>query len=333
MARKTAGSALSRDEVVAAYRLLFGREPESEAVIEQHQKHSSVRELMRTFVGSCEFKNKNWDLFFGLKRLDRLHQSPVVEVTASVDDFQKMIDRISDIWNKLGELKPHWSVLSSDEFSPDKIAQNAGAFYFSGGQDVSELTQILANLGRRPEEFEDVLEFGCGLGRLTNALAQNFRHVVGVDISSPHLKIAQEHSSEIGRGNIDYCLARFPNFGMHEEFDLWFSILVLQHNPPPIMGAILSRAFTLLRPGGMAVFQIPTFRENYQFRVADYLAMPPSTDDFEMHAFPKREIFALAEACGCVVKDNIEHDRTGPPWLSEFFVIEKPKSLAIKGAS
>src|SRR5271169_236009 len=48
-------------------------------------------------------------------------------------------------------------------------------------------------------------------------------------------------------------LARLTNV------DLFFSIIVLQHNPPPVILGILDAAFAGLRPGGLAFFQVPTY--------------------------------------------------------------------------
>ena len=47
---------LSREAVVWAYRLLLDREPESEAVIEQHRRHPDIQTLRDVFLGSDEFR-------------------------------------------------------------------------------------------------------------------------------------------------------------------------------------------------------------------------------------------------------------------------------------
>ena len=40
------------------------------------------------------------------------------------------------------------------------------------------------------------------------------------------------------------------------EFDLFFSMIVLQHNPPPLIALMLEKIAARLRPGGVAVFAV-----------------------------------------------------------------------------
>ena len=53
---------ISRDDVVAAFRLLLGREPESETVVAHYAAEvKDLRELRELFVNSVEFREKNQD--------------------------------------------------------------------------------------------------------------------------------------------------------------------------------------------------------------------------------------------------------------------------------
>jgi hypothetical protein len=42
-----------------------------------------------------------------------------------------------------------------------------------------------------------------------------------------------------------------------------FSVITLQHNPPPIMAWLLSQLLGCLNPGGVAYLQIPSYRSGY----------------------------------------------------------------------
>lgn len=55
-------------------------------------------------------------------------------------------------------------------------------------------------------------------------------------------------------------LKRPPVLGMADSFDLWFSYIVLQHNPRSAIAQILQRALSLLAPGGLAILQLPARR-------------------------------------------------------------------------
>ena len=47
-----------------------------------------------------------------------------------------------------------------------------------------------------------VIEYGCGVGRVTILLAAIAREVVGYDISEPHLQLARQRALALGRTNI-----------------------------------------------------------------------------------------------------------------------------------
>ena len=54
--------------------------------------------------------------------------------------------------------------------------------------------------GKRPEEMR-VLDFGCGAGRVTRALARVFGEVHGVDISAEMVKLAVESLADVSNAH------------------------------------------------------------------------------------------------------------------------------------
>jgi SAM-dependent methyltransferase len=178
-------------------------------------------------------------------------------------------------------------------------------------------------VGRRPEEFIVVFEFGCGLGRVTSHLCKQFSHVIAADISPSHLALARRAMNELGAANVHLKCASAADFGMSEYYDLWFNRLVLQHNPPPLIAAVLERAMTLLRPRGLAVFQVPVYLAGYRFRMNEYLQQPVDDWPFEMHLLPQSAILELARRAGCRLLE-IRQDSAGHSWISQTFTLEKP---------
>jgi hypothetical protein len=111
---------------------------------------------------------------------------------------------------------------------------------------------------------------------------------------------------------------------MTEGFDIWFSRLVLQHNPPPLTAMVLRRAMSLLNPGGLAHFQLPTYARNYHFKTKEYMEKPGF--GIEMHVFPMPAVFEIAAETGCepleVWHDNSLGDLPG--WVSSAITVWKP---------
>jgi SAM-dependent methyltransferase len=108
------------------------------------------------------------------------------------------------------------------------------------------------------------------------------------------------------------------------SFDALFSRLVLQHNPPPVAHAILDRLLRALAPGGLAMFQVPTYGEGYRYRVAEDLARADRARGMEMHVLPLDAILQLAHQRRCNVLEVLETGDTGwSHWRSNTFVLRK----------
>jgi len=100
------------------------------------------------------------------------------------------------------------------------------------------------------------LDFGCGVGRLTQALGAAFERADGVDISETMIDLAREHNQLGDRCayhvNLASDLALFPD----ASFDFVFSTIVLQHNPPAAATHYIEEFGRILAPGGIAVFDM-----------------------------------------------------------------------------
>lgn len=104
-----------------------------------------------------------------------------------------------------------------------------------------------------------VLEHGCGVGRVTHALAQRSKHGYAYDISAPHLELAQQFTMSRGLRNITYARITHPRDVMRlPKVDAIYTLIVLQHNPPPVIRLILNGLMQSLAPGGVAFFQLLT---------------------------------------------------------------------------
>jgi len=307
---------LSQEDVVYAYRLLLGREPESEDVVDMHaRKASSLGGLRETMMSSTEFQtklgraqNQNRQQF--IKPLD--WDKCEVEVEGAPKELSKMIAHVQTVWENYGRTEPHWSVLTGDKFKANVISENCDEFYASGQSAIRNLSATAARYGIDLGQYKSCLELGCGVGRLTVWLAQQFEKVVAADISAPHLELAREAAARFNRGNVSFVgLSSMNSLKEVERFDVFFSLITLQHNPPPIIAAMLSEILNKLNDGGIAYFQVPTYKRGYSFRINDYINNFDNFDKMEMHVFPQDELFRLVERCNCVLLEVREDGYTG----------------------
>jgi len=257
-----------------------------------------------------------------------------VEVRASDDQLAAMIQRIAQNFEHMGETEPYWSVLSADRYRVEHIKETEGEFYQSGREPVSLLASTAARCGVELSRKMTCFELGCGLGRSTIWLADVFGQVIGADISRPHLRHAEQTARRLGKRNISFLHVDKPDaITRAPEFDVYFSIIVLQHNPPPIIYKILHTALSKLRLGGLAYFQVPTYRQGYHFRIAEYLGSENQLGTPEMHVLPQPDLYALFHELGCGLLEVREDSASGEGAIvSNRFLVRKDRA-ATKGAA
>ena len=318
---------LTEDQVVVAYRALLGREPENQEIVANWLRHApGFESLCRGLLSSEEFLQKFLaERFAGI--MSRLEPGPPISVEWQVEPgiLEQMLERIKETWSRLGEPDPFWSVLSAERFRGENFAENAQIYWNSGRSDVEFLNRWLARNHAGPfGKAHSCIEYGCGTGRVTRWLAEQFSHVTALDVSAPHIGLARDHVLRAGLSNARFIvvesLAPPPAV---EPVDVVFCRIVLQHNPPPVIALLVEQFFAWLKPGGVALLQVPTYSARYTFDARQYLAepLPPG---FEMHLLPQQHIFALAEKQHCRLLEVEPDDCLGwHDWISNTFLFQK----------
>ncbi|RXH16964.1 class I SAM-dependent methyltransferase [Bradyrhizobium guangzhouense] len=316
------------DAVRWAYRLFLDREPEDATAADNLARScASVSDVRLAFLNSSEFRNRADAVVTRVP----VNAKPI-EVDWEPDPAScvRLLEHVRQTWTKLGESAPHWSVLSADRFLPESISGNEVEFYNSGTDDVANISATLKRLGYDLGDFRRLYEYGCGVGRVTLPLAMQVDHVTAGDISTSHLQIARARLNADHIENVSLVHVQTDErYGMLEPFDFWYSRIVLQHNPPPIIALILRRAFEMLEPGGIACFQLPTYAVNYSYNTEAYLAALKGSEAIEMHCLPQSAVFSIAREYGCIPLEVREDDSVGyaQAWISNQFVFVKNKPV------
>jgi SAM-dependent methyltransferase len=163
--------------------------------------------------------------------------------------------RLQQDWETFARDDPLWAVLTH----PDKRGGRwtAQEFFATGrtqiDSDLDALTRVVPGLARGT-----ALDFGCGVGRLTQALATHFDSVVGVDISPTMVAEARELNQHGER--CTYLVNARPDLALIESasVDLVYSHIVLQHVPTVMARSYVREFARVLRPGGAAMFTMPS---------------------------------------------------------------------------
>lgn len=317
---------LNQEEVTWAYRLLLGREPESEAVVNHYATNLANRAALRSlFMQSAEFQAVAQNLS-PVRQLVVLNGKPMpIEWSAPAEKLAALFAKVSQQWHHQGETEPHWSVITSQSYLQSNIAQSAPAFYASGVAELEVLDAALARVGLARQHFDACIELGCGVDRVTAALARRCGQVWGVDISANHLKLAANHMAAQSLTNVQLHQAKdVDDVAPSPVFDLFYSRIVLQHNPPPVMHRMLALLLGKLSPDGIAYFQLPTYKAGYHFSIDSYLATDNATS-MEMHYLPQQVLFQLLQQCQCQLLELREDDAIGlsPNAVSNTVLLQK----------
>jgi SAM-dependent methyltransferase len=163
-------------------------------------------------------------------------------------------DRHRAAWEDWGRIDPFWAILTA----PD--TRHGGwdiDRFFATGVDM--VAAMLAHTQRygRPARPGTALDFGCGLGRLTRALAPHFERTYGLDVASTMIKQAKRLDPGSGAVFVRHDredLSRYESGSV----DFLSCLLVLQHLPSrDAIERYLREFVRVLSPGGVAAVQLP----------------------------------------------------------------------------
>ena len=316
---------ITKDEVIWCYRMILGREPESEDVIQAHMQKNSLSSLREIFFRCPEFirtkaRSSNTQLPFMALDLPKNE----IEAEATEAQLAECLVKIKTAWSHLGITRPHFSVLTNRQFLPENLDDNLDEFWATGEAEVVRVERMLARHDVTPLSTKICVEYGCGVGRVTMGLAKRFAQVHSYDISRSHLSLAEQRAQEVRVSNCRFHLCSENLLDPLEPCDFYYSKIVFQHNPPPIILQLIKNALRALKPDGIAIFQVPTYRIGYHYFINEWLATDHALD-MQMHCLPQQVIFPVIVDENCVPLEVREDNYTGAPniFISNTFMVRK----------
>ena len=143
-----------------------------------------------------------------------------------------------------------------------------------------------------------VLDVGCGGGILTDSMARMGAQVLGIDLASKALRVAQLHAMECGTEGLDYREIAVESLAAESpaSFDVVTCMEMLEHVPDP--ASVVRACADLVKPGGW-VFMSTLNRNFKSFMLAivgaEYVLkmLPAGTHDYAKFIRPAE----LAQYC------------------------------------
>ena len=222
-------------------------------------------------------------------------------------------------WNKLAETDPFRAILDGAGCTDPE------SFFATGKIEIGEVIEYAATLNF-PKSRKKALDFGCGAGRLTQALAEHFDEVRGVDISPVMIQLAEKHNQHPERCR--YVLNEEGHLRQFEDrqFDLIYSNITLQHMRPRWSKAYIQDFVRLLAPGGLLIFLVPDRRiaplrarllpgNAYQYLVHfSWPLMHPGQSLVEMFGVRQKTVLRLIDQHGGKTLDVHPMESAGEDW-------------------
>jgi 2-polyprenyl-6-hydroxyphenyl methylase/3-demethylubiquinone-9 3-methyltransferase len=99
-----------------------------------------------------------------------------------------------------------------------------------------------------------VLDVGCGGGILSDAMARRGANVLGIDLSSKALRVAQLHALEAGTETVEYREIAAEALALEEagRYDVVTCMEMLEHVPEP--ASVVEACATLVKPDGKVFY-------------------------------------------------------------------------------
>jgi SAM-dependent methyltransferase len=233
------------------------------------------------------------------------------------------LDKLKNAWEGLAGRDPLSAILTDDSKTGGKW--NVAEFMATGDAEIETVMGHLASIGRPPDFSGAALDFGCGVGRLTQALAKRFASCVGVDISEQMIQQAESLNQYSHCRYIASSSARLPFDD--RSFAFIYSNIVLQHVPRALAKNYLREFVRVLAPGGVLVFGVQDrfaapdlssrmvrIRHVLHFRSRIKVALKRGTGDMQMHCLPEpivRRVLAPAKIVDVQFTNTAARDFNG----------------------
>ncbi len=165
------------------------------------------------------------------------------------------LDELQRHWDAFGVRDPLWAILTDPA---RKGGRWTPAEFFATG--VAEIDALVAEARRfgLPRRRRRALDFGCGVGRLTQALAAHADAVLGLDVAPSMVAHARTFNRHGDR--VTYAVQAAPPLSTlaSRSIDLVVTGRVLQHIAPEYSRAYVAELARVLAPGGFLSFDLPS---------------------------------------------------------------------------
>lgn len=264
-----------RDIVRNYYLKLLNREPDAEGwnnyVRLMETKEIDESKLVEIFKNSIEYKLSN-----------------PIEIDKDTPTDIKMKKE----WDERAKMD-HRFVIATGHSQSEEDFWESGITECNGilGKNTPRFQKIIEN--KKPSKM-NVLELGCGIGRILIPMRKIFGNMIGIDISSEMIQLGQKYVANIPNCSIvennGIDLSEFKD----NHFDFCYSFIVFQHIPEKkIVRNYIKEVSRILKPGCLFRFQVRGTVSTKPYKITTWDGVQFTSD--EIHKIAKDTNFEIIE--------------------------------------
>jgi SAM-dependent methyltransferase len=241
------------------------------------------------------------------------------------------LSTVQRYWDRQADSDPMWAILTDPQKSGGRWDE---AEFFATGVHEVGIFMNRANAWGVPASRRTALDFGCGMGRLSQALAGHFEKVYGVDISPKMIELAREHNRQGERCEYLWNPANDLRAFADGSIDMVYSWITLQHMRPRHARSYLQEFLRVLAPDGLLLFQYPSRPicpatgawGKLRFQLARRIAFPGRPRPMYMNGMDRDDVVELLESSGGRILEIQQDDESIPGFHSLSYAVSAAAS-------
>lgn len=234
----------------------------------------------------------------------------------------RYLDELERNWDSFAKTNPFWAILTGEHDEE---------FFQTGINEVDSVMGYIDSLclGKKLS-MGTALDFGCGVGRLTQPLSRYFQEAYGVDIAPNYIALAEKYNKYPNK--CKYRLNKRDDLEIFENntFNLIYSNIVLQHMKPEYSKKYIREFLRVLAPSGLLIFQLPSEIITLWGKVCWKVLIPLRSSltrrpSMEMNCISKKEVSDFLEKNGATIIDVVQNEWAGKHFRSFRYCVTKEK--------
>jgi ubiquinone/menaquinone biosynthesis C-methylase UbiE len=234
------------------------------------------------------------------------------------------IQQLQRAWNELGKKDAMQAALYK------KVGKWRKSDFFATG--IEEINSIMNDIGLLGVDLprKKALDFGCGAGRLTQALANYFSEVSGIDIAPSMIALANKYNHYPEK--CKYYVNNSNDLAMFKDdtFDLIYSAVTLQHMEVQYVKNYISEFLRVLSRDGILIFQMPSNHAKNIKGIITSLLPEALLNSYrraiyghEMYAIKREEMIEFFKQKNSIIVMIKEDRKASDSWVSFSYYVKK----------